>query len=490
MTGEKILNYRIENLTEENQLFRSFLATHTQFSKKVIVKTLKPLHDTEEKTQFMEEIKRLSRVQHPNVLTLYDHLETDQDFYLIFEYLEGKSLDTYIHTKSGPIPEHRTLEIFIKILDAFALAHHHELHGGAIQPHHIFITEQDHIKVLDLALSEVFQEKLLEQQDREAISFASPEALQSVGTSDPKSDVYALGVLLFYMITAKNPYEDFNLGEIKEKIKQEPLPKPTKYYPVVSTELQQVIQKATAKNPADRFQNCEVFKQALMNIQDKSAANTFTSPAVAEPPQAESMDDPPAESPKSLPPSVFINVPLMMLGGILLIFLLMLYFYSQPRESERSDIIFNIKDTERIRQIQDSIAQAQKRKEIQDSIRIFGSMSVRDTTDIYFYKVKRGENLTEIAEKFYVPLDTLKNMNDLTGEERLKPREGLKIKVRAIYTMGRNETLVQISEKFGVSVGVLREINDLYPKPVEPGEIPQPVIFEGKKLIIPLNATK
>ncbi|NJO00666.1 MAG: serine/threonine protein kinase [Bacteroidia bacterium] len=196
MTGEKILNYKIENFTDENRLFRSFLATHTYFSKKVIVKTLKPLDNFQQKAEFIDEIQRLSHIQHPNVVTLYDHLETANEFYLIFEHVEGRSLADYIQNTSGPIPEEKTQLLLEKILDAFALAHQNGIMNGVVSASNIIITPDENVKVLDLALSKFYRQIALSYEDREALSFASPEQIEG-RRGDPRSDVYALGCSCF-----------------------------------------------------------------------------------------------------------------------------------------------------------------------------------------------------------------------------------------------------------------------------------------------------
>ena len=80
MTGEKILNYKIENMTEENEVYRSFVATHTQFAKRVMIKTLSSAQNVEETQNLVAEIKKFSQLQHPYIITLYDYLQTADNF--------------------------------------------------------------------------------------------------------------------------------------------------------------------------------------------------------------------------------------------------------------------------------------------------------------------------------------------------------------------------------------------------------------------------
>lgn len=475
MTGEKILNYRIENLTEENQLYRSFLATHTQFSKKVVIKTLKNPQNATEKAEFEEEIKKLSRIQHPNIITLYDHLETDHDFYLVFEHIEGRSLGEYIRKFSGPIPEKKAIQFFIKILDAFDLAHHKAIYGGAINPSNIIIAKDESIKVLDLAFSKLYNHKNFQQKDRETCLFANPEQFSEL-PPDSQSDIYTLGVLLFYMLTAQHPYEDLGFEDIRNKALKETLPDARKYYPVISTEIQTIISKATSKIPSERFKSCQDFKEALLNI------STPQTPKLTQ-----NVDLPPITS---QPGQRFANAPLIVFLSLLGVLIFMIIIYSRPRPQYQSSILLDIKNQTEIRQRQDSIAEAQAKKAVEDSIRIFGSTITEEDNQIYFHKVERGETLEKIAKRFYLPLDTLVQLNDISPTEKLKARQGIKVLVKTIYKVKGEETLAQIGDKFKISPFILKEVNQLYPQPLEPGEIPKPLIYEGKNIIIPLMLKK
>ncbi|GAB4397031.1 MAG: hypothetical protein OHK0053_12540 [Microscillaceae bacterium] len=484
MTGEKILNYRIENFTEENQLFRSFLATHTQFAKKVIIKTLKPLHSFQEKAEFLDEIKHLALLQHPNVITLYDHLETAQEFYLVFEYVQGKTLADFIRYETGPIPEEKALPLFAKIVEAFAIARQKGLGNGAINPSNILINQEGQVKILDLALSHFFKQKLVEAQDKETLAYCSPEEIAGQGP-DVQSDVYALGILLFQMLTGRNPYEGFNLPETRLKIAQSPLPPITKYYPMVSAAVQAFVNKATDKAPQKRFVNLEEMLAAL-----PTPGAVPPPPEVVYSPPEVSEKAPPVNTDKDWKDARAINLPMALFfvfGGFLAILLI---YYALQRPPENTEILYEIKDVERIQRLQDSIARAQAQQAVQDSIRRFSAFNRKDSVTIFIHKIQRDEDLASIAKLYYQPLDTLKKLNGLTGKERLRPREGIKVKVRQIYKIQRGEDLFQIGRKFNISPNVLRDVNRLYPKAPEPGEEPKPVVYEGKDIVIPLITVK
>jgi len=162
----------------------------------------------------------------------------------------------------------------------------------------------------------------------------------------------------------------------------------------------------------------------------------------------------------------------------------MLIYSLLPSSNYDSEVLFNLQNDNRIKQLQDSIAKAQQKKELEDSIRVFHGKRT-DSVEIYYHRVVRGENLVKIVQRYHTSLDSVKKWNGLTGKEKLKPKEGIKIKIRQIYKVQRNESLEQIAMKFKINPFVLKEVNQLFPKMPKPGEEPVPVFFEGKDLIIP-----
>jgi serine/threonine protein kinase len=478
MTGEKILNYKIENLTEENQLYRSFLATHTQFAKQVIIKTLKPLDNPIDKVDLIQEIRKLASLQHPNIITFYDHLESSTGFYLIFEHIDGTTLSDYIHKTSGPIPEPKAIDLFLEILDAFVFAHQKGINNGAISPANIILTQNQHIKVLDLALSKFYNQKMLDTDDRETLFYHSPQQLEG-DIKDFRNDIYGLGVLLFQMLTGTSPDENLPVEAIKKQIREQNLPSMQSIYPAITPEIQKIVDKATAKKPDERFQSLESFKQAVLAIREIK----FTQTNLAK--QTESKISP--KESQDIAQRKFINVPLIaliILGSIATIFVVQFYLGQSAVSTELTRPSL---DAQRVKEKQDSIATAQKSQAIEDSIRVFGSIYRKDTMMTHYYKIeKKSEKLSDIAKRFYVPIDSLRKLNDLRGKEIIKKGEGIKIRVRDIYSLRKEETLYDVEKKYGVSSEILKVVNQLYPKAPEPGELPQPVIFEGKQLVIPL----
>jgi serine/threonine protein kinase len=269
MIGERVLNYKIEALLGEGGVGSVYLATHNQLGRKVAIKVLNPnlVNNAEVRERFRNEAATLSSLQHINIVTLYDYLEDERGLFLIMEYVPGNVLDNYIRQVSGPIPEQKTIYFFNQILDGLSYAHQRGIVHRDIKPSNIIITSDADAKILDFGIAKILKEGKAGMTKTGArlgtVLFMSPEQVKGQGV-DLRTDIYSLGITLFEMLTGRCPYDENSVEfEIYNKIVLEPLPRAKSFYPAVSDKMQAIIDKATAKNPAERFQSCEEFKNAL-----------------------------------------------------------------------------------------------------------------------------------------------------------------------------------------------------------------------------------
>lgn len=494
--SENILNYRIEELVQENQVFRSYLGTHTQYPKKVLIKTLSPLLDynPEAKTSFMEEVKKLASVQHPYIATLYDCLDQGNDLYLIYEYLEDYSLTQHIQQK-GAMKESDAVDLFMKVLEAYNYAHQHQLINGAINPNHIFISEGQEVKLLTSALSNVFLTENLKLQNVELAAYMSPEQAQG-HLVDRRSDVYALGAILYFILEGKQPYEGQNLAEIQYNIIQNSFS-----FDNLSAGLTKVLQKALAKDVAQRYATLETFMEALkahaesMNAPQKVVKSQDPAPdKVIYPEELEKETKDEHISPEEVK---VLNLPLFILIGLLGIILIYNYAKDNTKKFVNTAVVFDIKDTSSVRNRQDSIKQANEEQRVADSIRRMNIGKTGDSTKVFIHKAGYGETLEWLSKRYYVPLETLEKMNDLKRTDKIRPRTGLKILVRDIYKLRENENIYHVSRKYRVNPNIILYANGIslaqakrtYDNEGKLVEEEKP-IYEGKELVIPLNAPR
>lgn len=269
MLGTQILNYKLTALIGEGGMGHVYLGEHISLGRKAAIKVLlqQYANNPEIRARFKNEAAALSHLHHPNIVTLYDYVETEDMLCLVMEYVEGHNLDHYIANIRGPIPEAVALPLFDQILMAFAYAHSMGVVHRDIKPSNIIITPDNRVKILDFGIA-----KLLEHKDHKltrtgsrmgTVLYMSPELVQGKAV-DLRSDIYSLGVTLFQMLSGHEPYDKtLPEFEIYNNIVHNPLPRIKEFYPMVSSHVQDIIDKATRKLPEERFDSCDQFMAAL-----------------------------------------------------------------------------------------------------------------------------------------------------------------------------------------------------------------------------------
>lgn len=239
-----------------------YIAHDKWANKTVAVKALfkSSYKDNYIRNKFKQEANQYLYLDHPNIVNLTDYIEKDDTDYIVMEFIDGKTLDEYINTVSGPLVGENLINIFSQILAGVAHAHHDEIFHLDIKPSNIMITNDMKVKVLDFGISSTKEEKIEKEKRRMGTPmYMSPEQV-TMSEIQRFSDIYSLGVTLFYAVTATLPYKGkHTFDEIFHKIKYEALPEINQFYPYASPKLQKVINKATAKKIEDRFQSCEEF---------------------------------------------------------------------------------------------------------------------------------------------------------------------------------------------------------------------------------------
>lgn len=275
--GTTIQNYRLVQFIGEGGMGQVWLAEHVLLGRKVAIKALHTqlLRNEQIRARFKNEAATLALLQHPNIVTLLDYIEDAAGAYLVLEYVEGDPLDDLIRLKTGPIPEARLKDLFGQILEGFVYAHGKRIVHRDVKPSNFLLTPEGKVKMLDFGIA-----KLLEQDNRltktgtsmGTVLYMSPEQVRGEDV-DHRSDIYSLGVTLFHMATGQCPYSNESTEFIVyDQIVNHPLPSPTDFYPGVTPGIVALIDKATAKRPADRFQDCQEFLNALHAVGKEAPA--------------------------------------------------------------------------------------------------------------------------------------------------------------------------------------------------------------------------
>jgi serine/threonine protein kinase len=265
-------NYIIEKTLGEGAQGTVLLARDKKIGRLVAIKSLHPnlISDVTNRERFIEEIKILDELKgHPSIVTLY-HYEADENNYNMYmEYFKGTPLDEYIKNTSGPIAEINTIDIILQILEGIDFMHKKNIIHRDIKPSNILINEFFKIKLIDFGISKNNQVNskltILGNGVGGSPMYMSPEHISDEPITF-KTDIYSLGVTLWQMLTGVAPYEGMPIGVIYKKILSEPLKDIQSVYLHVSKKMNEIVQKATNKNPEERYHTCRNFIEDLKEL--------------------------------------------------------------------------------------------------------------------------------------------------------------------------------------------------------------------------------
>lgn len=207
--------------------------------------------------RFQREALSATQLIHPNIVGVYDVDEEDGLQYIVMEFIDGTDLKKYIDLQGRVSPE-KTIHIMHQVLSAVALAHKNRIIHRDIKPQNILIDNQDRIKITDFGIAVALSETSITQTNTllGSVHYLSPEqARGSMATS--KSDIYALGVVLYELLSGSVPFDGESAVSVALKHFQEPMPSIRATHPEIPQSLENVILKATAKEPTDRYATCE-----------------------------------------------------------------------------------------------------------------------------------------------------------------------------------------------------------------------------------------
>ena len=270
---EEFENYIVEKKIGEGAQGVVYLAKHKTIRRSVAIKSLHPelVLNTNHKERFIEEARTLGSLNHSSIVTLYEYIASNNGYHLIMEYLKGKPLDSYIKEDSGPIQESRAIDIFIQVLEGIEYIHQNNIVHRDIKPSNIIIDSKDKIKLLDFGIAKNNQDNpnltIVGNGVGGTPMYMSPEHVSNQPITI-KSDIYSLGVTLWQMLTGVAPYEGMTIGKIYTKIEAASLKDIQSVYAHVSLKMNEIVKKATKKNPNDRFDSCGSFIIALKELKE------------------------------------------------------------------------------------------------------------------------------------------------------------------------------------------------------------------------------
>ncbi|MBL4636352.1 MAG: serine/threonine protein kinase [Kofleriaceae bacterium] len=272
-------NYQVTKKIGEGGMGSVYLAEHPLIGKKVALKVLHPEFSSNQDvvTRFFNEARAVNDIQHPNIVDIIDYGTipgpNGDMVYFFMEHLDGNPLEDVIEEQS-PIDPDRCLHICLQVADALAASHNTNIVHRDLKPDNIILLKKrstdDFVKLLDFGIAKLTGDQPGSSRTRTGIvmgtpSYMSPEQCEGRGMIDKRTDVYALGIVMYQMLSGRVPFLGEGYGEILvQHLTQLPIPL-HKLLDTVPPHVEAVCMKALEKKPDDRYQNMEDFMAALEN---------------------------------------------------------------------------------------------------------------------------------------------------------------------------------------------------------------------------------
>lgn len=267
--GQKIDGrYQIIRTIGEGGMANVYLAYDTILDREVAVKILRGDLASDEKfvKRFQREAKAASSLNHPNIVEMYDVGEDDGNYFIVMEYVNGKTLKSLIK-KRGALSLSETIDIMLQLTSGIACAHESFIIHRDIKPQNVMILEDGRVKITDFGIAVALNSTELTQTNSVmgSVHYLPPEQANG-NTATVKSDIYSLGILMYELLTGKLPFKGDNAVEIAIKQMKDPIPSIVEENANIPQSVENVVLKACAKNPNNRYDSVAEMHEDLKTV--------------------------------------------------------------------------------------------------------------------------------------------------------------------------------------------------------------------------------
>lgn len=308
--NEALLNGRYRLMAQQGSggMAVIYKAVDLALGRTVAVKILRPslTNDPEFLKRFRQEARNVANLSHPNIVTVHDVGQDGGTHYIVMEYIDGEDLKHQIRT-TAPFSIDRALSIAIKVCAGVGYAHRAGLVHADVKPQNVLVTESDNVKVTDFGIAQALT--ATKPRERQRIvwgspHYFSPEQAQGEPPS-PASDVYAIGIVLFEMLTGRLPFVGTDQQELALAHIRETPPNASDFNPNVPVHLDRILQKVLSKEPSSRYRTAEQLGRILASYRRRGQLTTDQVPEVApdvtEPPILDNGTPPPESIESPIP---------------------------------------------------------------------------------------------------------------------------------------------------------------------------------------------
>lgn len=268
MIGDMVGQYRVTQLIGEGGMGEVYKAIDTMIEREVAIKVLRPEIARQKNLleRFRSEAVTLAKLNHAGIATLYSFIQEGDQFYMILEYVPGKTLES-IEQERGALDFKTAVPLFVKILEAMQPAHEMGVMHRDVKPSNIMLTTWGTVKLMDFGIARVLGAA---RQTREGalvgtMEYIAPERIKGK-EGGPAADIYSLGIVLYEMLAGRLPFSSDNEYELMRMQLESVAPTFAEMGVQVPPQIEAVVRKSMAKQEADRYVTCDEFIEALQTV--------------------------------------------------------------------------------------------------------------------------------------------------------------------------------------------------------------------------------
>ena len=252
-----------------------YLAHDVILDREVAIKMLRIDFANEEEfiKRFQREAQSATSLTHPNIVSIYDVGEEDELYYIVMEYVHGMTLKQYIQQHS-PVQVDKAIDIMKQLTFAMSHAHQNHIVHRDIKPHNILLDEEGNVKITDFGIAMALSATSITQTNSVlgSVHYLSPEQARG-GMATKKSDIYSLGIVMFELLTGRLPFSGESAVSIALKHLQSETPSLKRWNPDIPQSVENIVLKATAKDPFRRYESLEEMDEDLSSALDPDRLN-------------------------------------------------------------------------------------------------------------------------------------------------------------------------------------------------------------------------